>query len=607
MTLLAYNQLPLTSPQPLRLTDGVLICRDGVTLTASTIEQLLVPHKAESDPHPQYVSTLQFAQTLNLYAPLLSPGFLGAPTVPTAPPGLANNQIANTEFVSEAIAGALSGALPGIFPATSITLTDPATSTPTTVQAYANTLYSPSGAGQVRYLGQLSGAMPRTLASKGYELISVADYGIFPDGTDYSARMQNLVNAASTAGKVAISVPPDRSPYVMQWVMKSGVFVLGAPGAYGQNFISGGHYGSQILCPVGGGRVIDWTAPTGPDPEGGTNLQTGIMGLVIFGRGSGTPCRGVNVQAARNPIIHDVAIYSTADEAFYVDDNVRLGKFTQLGGYNCIQNRSRSSTTYAARLGGGDHIIDDWEFNPALTALSSSNLYIRAIGILGDNVRVSNIIGEFSDVGVTVLGTLHHFNGANRGEFSYAKNWEIGCTASNLGDIFSNTANLSGGSYGAIHLLSSSGNNIVNSWLDTHGSPTYGLRDDYAGGDTNKNLIGKGLSGSATVQLVGAPASGSSFEIPSGSFKRAPTGSTPSLNNYSNWQMFNSSPTSITRFSNTVPGQNLYIRGDGNATLVHDGVNFQLPSNANLLLSSGKVYHFVVLDTLLVTNVGALP
>lgn len=46
---------------------------------------------------------------LDDYAPLASPALTGTPTTPTPTSGADNNQIANTEFVNDAIANAISG------------------------------------------------------------------------------------------------------------------------------------------------------------------------------------------------------------------------------------------------------------------------------------------------------------------------------------------------------------------------------------------------------------------------------------------------------------------------------------------------------------------
>lgn len=57
---------------------------------------------------PNFATTVTNA--LALKAPLASPAFSGTPTVPTAAPGTSDTQVANTEFVQEAIAEISSGA-----------------------------------------------------------------------------------------------------------------------------------------------------------------------------------------------------------------------------------------------------------------------------------------------------------------------------------------------------------------------------------------------------------------------------------------------------------------------------------------------------------------
>lgn len=423
---------------------------------------------------------------------------------------------------------------------------------------------------------------------------NVANFGIFPDGTDYSIKMQALIDLVSTSGGGIIQLNPSSSQYVMRFTMKSGVCVQGVPGAFGQNF-TGTRRLCEILMPNNNGDIISYQAPVGSDPEGNTNLNTCLRHLVIRGRGTLRTGKGIYVQAARNAIIHDVVVYDVADSAFDTDTNVRIGNFTQLGGYNCLLNRSRASNTYAARLRGGDHIISDWEFNTGLSALSSSNKYIRAIGILGDNVRWDNIIGEFSDVGITIEGALHH-GARSRGEFSFAEGYDIGCIGSRLGTLSSDNNSFgSNGVYDGIVFRSASANNQTEGWTnhsDGRGNTRYGLRDDHAG-DSDKNYHGMGFSNGDTDAPMLLTSSGGAFVqqmadgyVISGNLTAPKL--FPSLSAYF---FNNNSATLVTEFADTIPGMEVCIlAGNSNTTLQHNGVTFILPGSTNLNLIGGKIY-----------------
>lgn len=423
--------------------------------------------------------------------------------------------------------------------------------------------------------------------------VFAADYGILPDGVDHSAKMQALIDQVSADGGGVIQLTPADTQYVMRFTMKTGVCVRGVPGAFGQNF-TGQRRLVEILMPNSPGDIVSYQAPGGSDPEGNTNQNTALISLVLRGRGIGTTGRGIFIQAARNAIIHDICVYDVADEAFYCDDNVRLGNFTQMGGYNCVLNRARAANIYAARLGGGDHIIADWEFNPALTALSSASKFIRAIGILGDNVRWDNIIGEFGDVGITIEGVLHH-GGRSRGEFNFAEGYDIGSIGANLGTLFSsNNSTGSNGVYDGIVLRSSSAANQITQWKnqnDGRGNTRYGLRDDHAG-DNDKNYLGMGFStGDRTAPLLVASVGGALVQQNADFFTISGNSTTPTLVPFlKNYRFNNSSATTVTAFLNTFPGMEVCIRADnGNTTLQH-GASFVLPGSNNLTLASGKFY-----------------
>jgi hypothetical protein len=443
-------------------------------------------------------------------------------------------------------------------------------------------------------LGGFSGAVARTLQDRFRDQVFAADCGILPNGVDHSARMQSLIDEMSAAGGGVIQLTPSASAYVMRFTLKTGVCVRGVPGAYGQNF-TGSRRLVEILMPTTPGDIISYAAPTGADPEGNTNQNTGLVGLVIRGRGAGTAGRGISVQAARNAIIHDVAIYDTADEPFHVANNVRLGNFTQMGGYNCLLNRTRVANTYAARLGGGDHIIADWEFNPALTALSSENKFIRAIGILGDNVRWDNIIGEFADVGITIEGELHH-GGRSRGEFNFAEGYDIGSIGARLGTLYSGVNSMgSDGVYDGIVLRGTSASNQITEWSnhnDGRGNTRYGLRDDQAG-DNDKNYLGQGFSsGDRTAPVLIASNGGGLVQQNADFFIVSGNSATPRLLPWiKNFRISNSSATTVTEFLNTFPGMEVCVYADNsNTTLQHNGTTFILPNSRNLNLVAGQMY-----------------
>ncbi len=73
-------------------------------MTSSEGDQKIADHKAESDPHPQYMTSQEVTSALNPYATLNSAALTGSPTAPTKPANDSSDNIATTSYADRAVA-----------------------------------------------------------------------------------------------------------------------------------------------------------------------------------------------------------------------------------------------------------------------------------------------------------------------------------------------------------------------------------------------------------------------------------------------------------------------------------------------------------------------
>lgn len=72
------------------------------------------------------------------------------------------------------------------------------------------------------------------------------------------------------------------------------------------------------------------------------------------------------------------------------------------------------------------------------------------------------------------------------------------------------------------------------------------------------------------------------------------TSTTPSVLDCEVWRS-PSGPVSVTNFTDGADGQDLYILGNGNLTLVH-GTSIKTSTGANKVLAANKIYHVKLID-----------
>lgn len=451
--------------------------------------------------------------------------------------------------------------------------------------------------------GQAAGSWYRVDGFNGR--VKAGWFGIFPNGTNYSSQMQSLMNYINStfgSGTIFLQVT-NATPYTMAFNHVSGVMIESE--SWQSQFSDNGTYviGSTIQVPSAGGNIISQNSAT----YGG-----GVRGIRFKGLGSSVSSSAIVLGTSyicKDYTMQNIEAESFADGAFLFGTNTSYLIVDGVLADNCILNRTRSATTYVFDYQGGDGtILQNIEVTPSLSALSSSNKYVRAIHLgssTSNNIRCDNLLGEYADVGITIEGTLHHI-GKLRGEFSFAENFLIYCTSSSIEMLRSGEASLSTtNTYDGIYYDSTSSNNVIAQENDVNNNSGFASRysvNDQFTGDNNKNthlcVTGKGFG----TALINPPVfAGSKFIVSDGPFQTLTANSaTPRLDINGrldrNWQTANTSATLITAFLGSASGGIYTINcTDSNTTLQHNGAapGFILPDAKNLVLVSGEMYTFI--------------
>jgi hypothetical protein len=279
--------------------------------------------------------------------------------------------------------------------------------------------------------------------------------------------------------------------------------------------------------------------------------------------------------------IHDVLAYGcvTNDAALVAPTGVLHLDTTDCWVQNCELNASKqggmsaSEFAYAVVLEGGTHML-----NNVVAEISDHGFYVdstetRLIGCRADLNRGHGFVLS-ANSGGSLTGclslrnsneTTNTYDGYN---FANGSNWQVdGCRAVSLS---------------------------VDAWKHRWGF------NDAASGLTNNSRYGPtNRSSNHTTGAISVSSSSGSHVIATNgpvvavaaaatTFDTAPHG-WPSTN----FALSSVAPVSMTNFTNGVDGQRITIRGDGQTTFVHDGVNIFTNTFGNVLSANFKMYDFV--------------
>lgn len=463
--------------------------------------------------------------------------------------------------------------------------------TKTYADAKSTALAASGGSALVGHIAAGAGATARTVQSKLRDFVSVKDFGAVGDGvTNDTAAIQAAIDYVASLGGGQVFFPPVTGYYLVTGLaLKQGVTLTSGMTAYG-----------YAAGPVDTVRIGSNTAGWVIDTPATAITSVGIIGLTITGPGAGTATGGVRFRNVSWSTVTYCNFNNFENQGFLHVSGLAV-TISYCLTTNCLLDRTRAAPAGSIELQSGT--TDDWllgiEANTSLGGVTDANLYCRAILIDGANHFVTDCIGEFSDIGISVVGDFCRFSGC-RADLNWghgffinndtgfaSKNQFSNCLALNNSQGTSNT-------YDGFHATAKSNNNAFSNCISEGGQHRYGFADLSNGTSVKNNYVNPRsyLAVSGAFNFVN---DGPELLFPSGPLNLlAVNSTTPSVNQYLNWYSINSSATTITNFTNGVNGQQITLACfDSNTTIQHNGATIVLPGSVNMKLVSGFFYKFL--------------
>jgi hypothetical protein len=273
--------------------------------------------------------------------------------------------------------------------------------------------------------------------------------------------------------------------------------------------------------------------------------------------------------------------------------------------YGCVTNDAAlASPTGVLHLDTTDNWVQNCELNASNQAGMSASGKAYAVVLEGGTHMLNNVVAELSDHGFYVDSTETRLIGCradlNRGHgFVLSANSGgslVGCLALRNSNETTNTydgynfANGSNWQVDGCRAVSLS----VDAWKHRWGfnDATSGLTNNNRFGPTNRS------SNHTTGAISVSSSSGSHVMATNGPVVAvAAAATTFSVQPHgwpsTNFALSSVAPVNMTNFTNGVDGQRITIRGDGQTTFVHDGVNIFTNTFGNVLSANFKMYDFV--------------
>jgi hypothetical protein len=438
-----------------------------------------------------------------------------------------------------------------------------------------------------------TGAVERSVTAKLGEFVSVKDFGATGDGTtDDTSDIQAAIDAVSAAGGGELWFPS--GTYIATGlVLKDNVVLRGAESGY-----KAATTAVRIKSPSSGGIVIDTpaTAITG----------AGVIGINVYGYGSTVAGKGIRFRDVDFGIIRNCMVQNFADEGILVDSTSIACRFENIRLQNCLLDRTQAAKIGVVDISGTDHYFNDVEATASSSALSDANAYLCAFVVRGDNSMFKGCIGEISDIGFHLAsgGARCKFIGC-RADLNFAHGWQLAASANynmfSACHAYRNGLETNNTYSGFITAATAYGNLFSSCFSENAGSDTnkckYGFEDlatNVLTANRSKFVACDGQNYVTSLFYV-EPLTGTSPTLPSAPITMANSDTTPSIAGSCFLRCSAVSvATSVTNFDDGVNGQDLFVLGDVDVTIVNGSGSNTIRTNTlkNKVLRANTIYHF---------------
>jgi hypothetical protein len=248
------------------------------------------------------------------------------------------------------------------------------------------------------------------------------DFGVVGDGrADDAGPLNALLGAVERQGGGVVLLPHGSYRLTTALILRSGVQLTSAAPNHG--YIAAADTASSALL------VADpsFRDPFVVDTDDAGIVAGGMSGIDVRGTRS---CGGVRVRKGSWAVVSKGHIDGCGEQGLVVGGGIAC-VFEDLLTTNCLLNRSQPRLTGTLDIDGTDHYLSRCELNASLTALSSSAKRVAALVLRGSNHFVSDVIGEYSDIGVVVASTYSRFSNVRADT-----NWGDGWVVSGAGNAF---------------------------------------------------------------------------------------------------------------------------------------------------------------------------